>query len=92
MVQFNAFFVSVFGASPSNPKIVALKIHYKESIDEKVRICNDTHLYIFNTIYIYIYSVSHALQLSEAVSVPFKLKQDERFVVFAMRLPNKRIN
>merc|ERR1719376_140582 len=37
MVQFNAFFVSVFGASPSNPKIVALKTHYKECIDEKVK-------------------------------------------------------
>merc|ERR1712013_927317 len=36
MVQFSAFFVSVFGAAPSNPKIVALKTHYKECIDKKV--------------------------------------------------------
>jgi len=36
MVQFNAFFVSVFGANPTNPKIVALKTHYKECIEKKV--------------------------------------------------------
>merc|ERR1739838_1072754 len=39
MVQFNAFFVSVFGASPSNPKIVALKTHYKEALTRRSRKC-----------------------------------------------------
>jgi len=36
MVQFEAFFVSVFGAAPTNKLIISLKTHYKECIEKKV--------------------------------------------------------
>merc|ERR1712096_541075 len=36
MIQFEAFFVSAFGAAPTNKLIISLKTHYKECIEKKV--------------------------------------------------------